>query len=190
MKYIISILVLILVVLGGYYFKLNKDYEAENFYSKYPHVESINLDDEKYGIYFYNEQDLYSSMLKDEVERFAGLVEENGGTFYLVDMADIKNEDFFAKVPKDDEDGQLQSGTDYPVTPEQGNQMGLSNFKVAGTPVLVTVDGGNIVQIGTGIQTSDMGNSYISVQDAMEKSAGTFGFEFEYVEEEEDEEEK
>ena len=186
MKYIVSFLVLVLIGLSGLYFVKNKEYEAESFYNKYENVESVNLSDEKYAVYFYNENDLYSSMLKDEVARFAGLLEENGGSFYLVDMGDIQNEEFYAKPPKDDEGGQLQSGTDYPVTPEQGNEIGLDNFKVAGTPVLLTVKDGKVIQIGTGIQTPEMGNSYISVQDAMEKTAKEFGFEFEYVEETEE----
>jgi len=74
------------------YYVKNKEFEAENFYNKFDHVESAVQDDSKYAIYFYNDNDLYSSMLKDvEAEKAPYVV---GGCV----LASARGRDSGAKV--------------------------------------------------------------------------------------------
>ncbi len=140
-------------------------------YANFTHVNDAVQSDSKYVLYFYLEDDVNSARLVDDITKFANELESVGVPFYAIDMDERKNGYFFAESTD-------QSGVDYPVTPEQVNELGLENYVIAGTPDMVYVEGGQAKYVGVGVQTSEMGNSYISVQDTMASILNEFGIEF------------
>lgn len=171
MGLIIAIILLIVLAVGLYS-------TLDNFYQNSTHVDSTVQPDEKYVVYLYREDDLYSQNLLPDVQKFSGLLSENNIGFYLIDLNDKKDNPDEKFYVDNKDGGDLQSGTDYPVTPEQVNDLGVENFVVAGAPDIIYVDSGQVKRVGVGVQTSTMGNSYISVQDTMKSIAEDNGIDF------------
>lgn len=177
MKNMILGLGIILIVLVGIVFVMGIKLGQEDIYKNLPQTDTTVQSDDKYVVYIYSENDLYSEKLKADIATFSELAIQNGIGFYLINADDSNNKDIFIEM----DPAEAQSGTDYPVTPEQANELGLENFKIAGTPSMIYVENGVVKNVGTGVQTSEMGNSYVSVQDTMEAIAESNGFAFEAV---------
>lgn len=150
-----------------------------DFYKQYPHTNRAVLDDEKYVIYFYGQDDLYSQYLLEDMTKFAQVSSENNIGFYLMDLDKKEGE----VVAMDTNLNDAQSGTDYPVTPEQANELGLEQLIIAGAPELIYVEDGIVKNMGVGVQSSEMGNSYVSIQDTLDQiaKANNLNFESTYV---------
>ncbi len=145
-------------------------------YASFEETNTTMLTDDKYVVYFYNEEDVTSSYLLEDIKSFSQVLDGTDVKFYVMDMEEKANKDYFAESTE-------QSGTDYPVTPEQANDLGIANFKLGGVPEMIYVEQGQVKNVGVGLQTSSMGNSYVSVQDTMNSIAKANELEFtaEYV---------
>lgn len=162
---IIFILIVAVVILAS---------SIASFYKDYAHTDTSNLDDEKYVVYYYSENDTYSAALLEDMTNFASVMTENNIGFYLVNMDKKEANDMELKSSIDE----AQSGKDYPVTPEQANELGLDNIVIAGAPELIYVENGEVKNMGVGVQTSTMGNSYVSIQDTLTSIAKQNNLEF------------
>lgn len=167
---------IILVIVAGLFFAIDKKEDQTDLYTDVTKVNEINQGTTgDYFVYFSRETCSHCEDIRSDVEKFYDVLATNNPEvgFYLVDMEETANQKYFtsAEAPV--------AGVDYyidPATIPSGYDM--NEFKIAGTPTLLYVSDGVITDIAIGAEGEATTENPMGVTNMLEKKAQDLGFEY------------
>lgn len=169
----------ILVIVAGLFFVIDKAEDKSDLYTDVPKVNEVNQGTSgDYFVYFSRETCSHCEDIRSDVEKFYdSLVENNPEVgFYLIDMEEEANQKYFTS------EEESVVGTDYYIDPATiPSGYDINEFKIAGTPTLLYVSDGVITDIAVGASGEATSENPMGVTNLLEKKATDLGFEYNAV---------
>ncbi len=142
-KIIMALGALLIVLIGGIAIA-NIKVESENFYNDAEKIAASDVfSQEGRGIfYFYQDDCSHCQAMKPSMKNFFEAINETDVNFYIIDMADETNSDFWYQ-------GEDYT-TDENFTQEPKEIKSINDMQIVGTPTMVTIDDGEVTNYGIG----------------------------------------
>ncbi|MGL5020440.1 MAG: thioredoxin fold domain-containing protein [Mycoplasmatales bacterium] len=173
MKKLIIVISVALIVILGSIIGLEVFGEVTDVHKLVPNTSTAKQDSNDYFVYYTSPTCSFCIKVAPDVVSFYKTLEEKSDVpMYLVDMSQESNKTSFI-------DGDDVENVDYYLLPSKiPEDYDVANFKITGTPTLIRVTNGKVVEIAVGASTQPTTDKPGGTAELLEKFAKEKGFEY------------